>query len=407
MMQYYVKKAADILKLNKSARDILSKPMLELDVSIPVKMDDGSTKEFKGFRVQYNNAHGPTKGGIRFHPEETIETIKALAAWMTWKCALVDIPFGGAKGGVICNPKELSKKELERLSRGYIRAIAKHIGPKVDIPAPDVYTNAQIMAWMYDEYSKIVGYNEPAVITGKPIELGGSIGRQGATARGGLITLEETAKHFDIDLSGVCVAVQGYGNAGYNAASLFKKIYGGKICAISDSKGGIFNKDGLDPDAVLAHKKKTGSVVGFPGAKNITNEALITSSVDVLIPAAIENSITKRNARRIRARIIMELANGPTTPEADRILYKKKIFIIPDFLCNAGGVTVSYFEWVQNLTSEVWDEQRVFMELQKKMKGAFNKVLDASLKHKTDMRTAAYVVALKHITEVMKLRGWF
>lgn len=406
MVQSYVEKAVKILKLNGKVLSVLSKPMLEKRVSIPVKMDNGETKVFKGFRVQYNNAHGPTKGGIRFHPEETIETMKALAAWMTWKCAVVDVPFGGAKGGVICNPKEMSKGELERLSRGYIRAIAELIGPKIDIPAPDIYTTPQIMGWMYDEYSKIVGYNEPAVITGKPIELGGSLGRGDATARGGLITLEEAAKHLNIDLSKACVAIQGFGNAGYHAAVLFERFFGGKICAVSDSKGGILNKKGLDVEAVLRYKKKTGSVVGFPGAKNISNEKLLTLDVDVLIPAAIENVITKKNAKNIQASIITELANGPTTPEADKVLHKKGVFVIPDFLCNAGGVTVSYFEWVQNLSREYWTEEKVHTELQKKMKEGFSKVLNASLKYKVDMRTAAYVVAVGHIAEVMKLRGW-
>ncbi|MBW2980412.1 Glu/Leu/Phe/Val dehydrogenase [Candidatus Woesearchaeota archaeon] len=405
MMQSYVDKAVKILKLDENIRSILREPMLEAHVSIPVKMDDGKIKIFKGFRVQYNNMHGPTKGGIRFHPEETIETIRALAAWMTWKCAVVDIPFGGAKGGVICNPKELSKKELEALSRGYIRALARFIGPKVDIPAPDVYTNEQIMAWMFDEYSKIVGHNEPAVITGKPVDLGGSLGRGEATARGGLITLEQAAKHFDVNLNGASVAIQGFGNAGYNAAILFDRLFGGKICAISDSKGAIFNEKGLDPKAVLKHKKKTGSVVGFQGAKRINSERLLSLNVDVLIPAAIENVITRGNARKVRASIILELANGPTTPEADEILYKRNIFVIPDFLCNAGGVTVSYFEWVQNNSGEVWSEEKVYNELQKKMKDAFNKVLNTSLKHKVNMRTAAYIVAIGHIADIMKMRG--
>jgi len=407
MIQSYVEKAVKILKLNGKVLSILSKPMLEKHVSIPVRMDDGKTKVFKGFRVQYNNAHGPTKGGIRFHPNETIDSMRALAAWMTWKCAVVDIPFGGSKGGVICNPKKLSKGELERLSRGYIRAIAGFIGPKIDIPAPDVYTNQQIMAWMYDEYSKIVGYNEPAAITGKPIDLGGSLGREDATARGGLIVLEEAAKHLDINLGNASVAIHGFGNVGYNTAVLFRRLFGGNICAVSDSKGGIFNKKGLDPEAVLRHKQRTSSVVGFPGAKKISNEALLTSDVDVLIPAAIENVVTRKNAKNIKASIITELANGPTTPEADKVLHKKDVFIIPDFLSNAGGVTVSYFEWIQGLTRERWTEEKVHIELQKRMKDAFNDVLKASLKYKVDMRTAAYIVAIGHIAEVMKLRGWY
>ena len=399
-------KAADVLKLSSGIRGFLREPMKELHFTIPVKMDNGEVKVFKGFRVQYNHARGPCKGGIRFHPEETIDTIRALAAWMTWKCAVVDIPLGGGKGGVICNPKELSNRELENLSRGYIDKIWTEIGPEKDIPAPDVYTTPQIMAWMMDEYSKRRGYNCPAVITGKPLELGGSKGREDATARGGLYTVREAAAHLKIDLSRASVAVQGYGNAGFFMAKLMKELCGSKIVAVSDTKGGIYNEDGLDPLLINAHKKKTGSVVKYPGAKAISNEEVLELKVDILCPSALENCLTGKNAPRVKARIIAELANGPTTPEADEIFYKNKIFVIPDFLCNAGGVTVSYFEWVQNLYNYYWDEETVHTRLEAKMKTAFGHVLAASLEHKINMRVAAYTVAVSRVAEAMKLRGW-
>lgn len=380
--------------------------MREIHVSLPVRMDDGSIKVFRGFRVQYNDARGPTKGGIRFHPEETIDTVRALAAWMTWKCALLDLPLGGAKGGVICNPKQMSQGELERLSRSYIDRIWQFIGPEKDIPAPDVYTNPQIMAWMMDEYSKIVGKNQFGVITGKPLGIGGSAGRDDATARGGLYTIREAAKECGIDLRNATVAIQGYGNAGYNAASLCKTLFGSEIVAISDSKGGIFSKKGLDPEAVREHKVKTGSVINFPGTIPISNEALLELDVDILIPAALENVITDSNAPKIKAKIVAELANGPTTPEADDILYKKGVHVIPDFLCNAGGVTVSYFEMVQNFYMYYWEEKEVYERLDKKMTIAYHSVLDASKEYGINMRQAAYVVAVKRVVEAMKLRGW-
>lgn len=380
--------------------------MREIHVSLPVRMDNGSIKVFRGFRVQYNDARGPTKGGIRFHPEETIDTVRALAAWMTWKCALLDLPLGGAKGGVICNPKQMSQGELERLSRLYIDRIWQFIGPEKDIPAPDVYTNPQIMAWMMDEYSKIVGKNQFGVITGKPLGIGGSAGRDDATARGGLYTIREAAKECGIDLMKATVAIQGYGNAGYNAASLCKTLFGSEIVAISDSKGGIFSKKGLDPEAVLEHKAKTGSVINFPDTRPISNESLLELDVDILIPAALENVITDSNAPKIKAKIVAELANGPTTPEADDILYKKGVHVIPDFLCNAGGVTVSYFEMVQNFYMYYWEEKEVHERLDKKMTTAYHSVLDASKEYGINMRQAAYVVAVKRVVEAMKLRGW-
>jgi glutamate dehydrogenase (NAD(P)+) len=397
---------AKILNLDQATHELLRRPMREIWVSLPVRMDDGSTRVFQGFRVQYNDAKGPTKGGIRFHPQETIDTVRALAAWMTWKCSLLDLPLGGGKGGVICNPKEMSQGELERLSRAYIRAIHPFIGPDKDIPAPDVYTNPQIMAWMADEYSKACGKNQFGVVTGKPLAVGGSAGRGDATARGGLYTVREAAKALGIDLKGARVAIQGFGNAGYYAAVLAQSMLGCKIVAVSDSRGGIFNEQGIDPEEAKAHKDKTGSVVELAGTSPITNEALLELDVDILIPAALENVITERNAANVKAKIVAELANGPTTPEADDILYKNGVHVIPDFLCNAGGVTVSYFEMVQNLYMYYWDEAEVHERLDKKMTVAYKSVFDTSKQYEINMRQAAYVVAVKRVAEAMKLRGW-
>jgi glutamate dehydrogenase (NAD(P)+) len=406
MAQAQLDEAAGILNLDSGIHAILREPMKEFHVSIPVKMDNGQTEVFKGFRVQYNNARGPCKGGIRFHPDETIDVVKALAAWMTWKCATVDIPLGGGKGGVICNPKEMSEGELERLSRGYIDAIWEFIGPDRDIPAPDVYTNPQIMGWMMDEYSKLRGYCAPGVITGKPLAVGGSLGRGDATARGGVYTIIEAAKHLNIDLSKATVAIQGYGNAGSNAAILLHDMPGSKIIAVSDSKGGIYNQQGLDPHQVLKHKTETGSVINFPEAENISNAELLELSVDILCPAGLETVLTEKNAPSVKARIVAELANGPTTPEADEILYHNGVFSIPDFLCNAGGVTVSYFEWVQGQNRYYWDEDEVHQRLGKVMTKAFQAVLAESLKRKVSMRLAAYIVAVARVAEAMRLRGW-
>jgi len=404
--QRQLDKSAEKLNLDPSVHALLREPMRTLEVHFPVKMDDGTTKMFTGFRVQYNDARGPTKGGLRFHPEETIDTVKALAAWMTWKCAVVDIPYGGSKGGVICNPKELSTEELERLSRGYIRAIGRFIGPEKDVPAPDVYTTPQIMAWMMDEYSKIVGYNAPGVLTGKPIPLGGSLGRGDATARGAVYTILEAAKVIGLNLKGATVAVQGYGNAGYFAAKLMEELAGSKVVAVTDSRGGAYAADGIDPEAAFQYKKETGSVSGFAGAKAITNAEILELDVDVLIPAAIENVITEKNAANIKAKIIAEAANGPTTPEADEILYKAGKYVIPDFLCNAGGVTVSYFEWVQNIGGYYWTLEDVHARLQEKMILAFHDVHEMAQKNNVDNRTAAYMVSVQRVAEVMRLRGW-
>jgi glutamate dehydrogenase (NAD(P)+) len=398
--------AARILKLDPAMHALLREPLRELHVSLAVKMDDGTTKVFKGFRVQYNDARGPTKGGIRFHPDETIDTVRALAAWMTWKCSIMDLPLGGGKGGVICDAKHMSPGELERLSRAYIRQVGRIIGPETDVPAPDVYTTPQIMAWMMDEYSVIAGHNVPGVITGKPIALGGSAGRGDATARGGMFAVREAAKALGIDLKGKTAAIQGYGNAGYFAHKLATELLGMKIVAVSDSKGGIHNAKGLEFEAVMAHKEKTGSVVDFPGAKNISNEELLELDVTVLLPAALENVITAENAARVKATIIGELANGPTTPEADTILHKNGIFVLPDFLCNGGGVTVSYFEQVQNAYNYYWPLEEVQQRLDQKMTAAFHAMHEMAKKQKVNNRVAAYLVAVSRVAEAVKLRGW-
>ena len=404
--QRQLDKSAKKLNLDPQVHALLREPMRTLEVHFPVKMDDGTTKLFKGFRVQYNDARGPTKGGIRFHPEETIDTVRALSAWMTWKCAVVDIPYGGSKGGVICNPKELSAGELERLARGYVRAIGRFIGPERDIPAPDVYTTPQIMAWMMDEYSKMLGYNTPGLITGKPIPVGGSLGRGDATARGAVYTIIEAAKVIGMNLKGATVAVQGFGNAGYFAAKLMEELTGSKVVAVTDSRGGAYSADGIDPAAAFQFKKETGSVSGFTGAKAITNSEILELDVDVLIPAAIENVITEKNAHAIKAPLIAEVANGPTTPEADEILAKNGKYIIPDFLCNAGGVTVSYFEWVQNIGGYYWKLEDVHARLEQKMVDAFHVVHETAQSQNVDNRVAAYMVAVQRVAEAMKLRGW-
>ncbi|MGQ9700040.1 MAG: Glu/Leu/Phe/Val family dehydrogenase [Candidatus Bipolaricaulaceae bacterium] len=404
--QRQLDEAAKILNLDKGVHELLRWPMREFHVRIPVRMDDGSVRVFEGFRVQYNWARGPCKGGIRFHPEETFDTVRALAAWMTWKTAVVDLPLGGGKGGVVCNPKELSERELERLSRGYIQAIAHYIGPDIDVPAPDVYTNPQIMAWMMDEYERIVGRSAPGVITGKPLAIGGSAGRADATARGGMYCIREACKVLGIEPRGATCAIQGYGNAGQFAHLLGEELLGFKVVAVSDSKGGIYNAQGLPAKELIAHKEKTGEVRGFPGAKSITNAELLELPVDVLIPAALENQITAANAARIRAKIVAELANGPTTPEADEILFKNNVYVIPDFLCNAGGVTVSYFEQVQNAMRYYWTAEEVHEKLDQKISAAFHAVHRTAREHKVHNRLGAYLVAVQRVVEAVKLRGW-
>jgi len=405
MVQAHIAKCRCDLDLDENILEILSSSARELQVSLPVRMDNGLLKVFQGFRVQYSDVLGPTKGGIRFHPDQTPESVRALAALMTWKCALHDLPLGGAKGGVICNPKELSKGELERLSRAYIRGIRDIIGPHRDIPAPDVSTNAQIMAWMMDEYSKISGENVFGSVTGKPLFLGGSAGREEATALGGWFVVREAAKEIGLELKGARIAVQGYGNVGYHSARLAPE-FGCKIIAVSDSNGGIISEEGLDPETVQEYKAKNGSVIGFPGARTISNEDLLELDVDILIPAAMEGAITGNNAGRIKADVVAEFANGPTTPEADDILGEDGKYVLPDILCNAGGVIVSYFEMVQNFDMWQWDESDVRKLLDKKMVKAYGSVLRESMEYKVTFRQAAYIVAFKRLVETMKARGW-
>jgi glutamate dehydrogenase (NAD(P)+) len=398
--------AADILGLDSRLRAVLRVPLRELHVSLPVRMDDGDVKVFKGFRVQYNDARGPSKGGIRFHPAETVDTVRALAAWMTWKTAVMDLPLGGGKGGIICNPKALSERELERLSRAYIGAIAWIMGPERDIPAPDVYTTPQIMGWMMDEYSKLRGHSTPGAITGKPLSLWGSLGRDDATARGAWYTIREAAKVIGLDLSSARVAIQGFGNAGTFAATLGPELFGCRVVAVSDSTGGVYNPSGFDYRELHAHKQRTGSVAGFAGSEPISNGEILEADVDILIPAALESQITAENASHVKARIVAEAANGPTTPEADAVLLRRGVFVIPDFLCNAGGVTVSYFEWVQNQRGMPWELDDVHRRLYRKMTRAFGEVLEASRKHGVDMRTGAYCVAVARVAEATRARGW-
>jgi len=395
--------AAERLHLDPGIHEILKRPMRAFMVNIPVAMDDGSVRVFTGYRVQYNDALGPTKGGIRYHPDLTLEEVTALAAWMTWKTAVVGIPLGGGKGGIRCNPKEMSKGELERLTREYTRAIAKYIGPFTDVPAPDVYTTAEMMAWIMDEYSEIVGYPAFGVVTGKPINVGGSIGRDEATSRGLMYTVVEAAKHIGMKLQGTTVAVQGYGNVGYHAARLLHEL-GCKIIAVSDSKGGTFDPKGLDPARLLEHKNKTGSVVAYPGSSPVTNEGLLELDCEILIPAALENQITSVNAARVKAKIIAEGANGPTTPEADSILFEKGVPVIPDILANAGGVIVSYLEQVQNQMNYYWTEEEVRAKLKDTITRAFKDVVALAKKHDVPMRTAAYMLAVDRVAHAILTR---
>jgi glutamate dehydrogenase (NAD(P)+) len=398
--------AARRLGLDPAMHELLRWPMQELKVILPVKMDDGSTKIFHAFRVAYNTARGPAKGGIRWHPDETIDTVRALAAWMTWKTSVVDIPLGGGKGGVICNPKALSETEKERLARAYIRAIARSIGVTKDVPAPDVYTTPQIMAWMMDEYETIMGEKHPGVITGKPLPIGGSQGRGDATARGGIYVTREAANVNGIDLKGKTMAVQGFGNAGQYAALLGEEILGLKLVAASDSKGGVYNPNGIAAQDLVDFKQSTGTLKGFSDADEISNNELLELEVTVLFPSALENVITKDNADNIRCKILCELANGPTTPNADEMLYHKGVIVLPDFLANAGGVTVSYFEQVQNTYNYYWELKEVHRRLDEKMTRAFGGVHDMHLREKINMRQAAYLVSVARVAEACKLRGW-
>ncbi|MFZ0942734.1 MAG: Glu/Leu/Phe/Val dehydrogenase [Syntrophobacteraceae bacterium] len=404
--QQQIDQAAEKLELDQATRELLRWPMKEIKAILPVKMDDGSTRIFHAFRIQYNTARGPAKGGVRWHPLETMDTVRALAAWMTWKTAVVDLPLGGGKGGVVCNPKELSGTEKERLARAYVRALAGSLGVTKDVPAPDVYTTPQIMAWMMDEYETIVGENHPGVITGKPLALGGSKGRADATARGGIYVTREAAAVSNINLEGATMAVQGFGNAGQNAALLGEEILKLKLVAASDSRGGVYNPNGISAAALVDYKIKNGVLRGFPETGEITNEELLALPVTVLFPAALENVIRADNAENLKCKICCELANGPTTPEADRILDDKGIFVLPDFLANAGGVTVSYFEQVQNAYNLYWELQEVHWRLDKKMTQAFASVYDMSRRDKIDLRQAAYLVAIARVAEACKLRGW-
>jgi glutamate dehydrogenase len=403
--QSQIKEACDTLKLEPSAYEILKQPMRVLEVSFPVNMDDGSIKVFTGYRAQHNDALGPCKGGLRFHPGVYMDEVKALSMWMTFKCATLGLPYGGGKGGVICNPKELSLKETEAVARGFIAAIAPIVGPEKDIPAPDVYTNPQIMAWMTDEFSKIRQYNCFGVLTGKPLILGGSAGRSEATARGCVVVSKAALTKLGIEVKGARVVVQGFGNAGWIAARLMHES-GAKVIACNDSQGGIFNPNGLDPKAVQAHKVKTGSVKGFPGAKAVTNDELLALECELLIPAALENQITSKNAGSVKARVIGEAANGPTTPEADVILNANGVLVLPDILASAGGVTVSYFEWVQNLMGYYWTEEEVNSKLEPMMLRALDAVWAMHDKQKCSMRRAAFLGAVDRVAQGMRVRGW-
>jgi glutamate dehydrogenase/leucine dehydrogenase len=396
--------AAQKLKLDPGMREVLRSPRRALSLHLPIKMDDGSVKVFEGFRVQHNNSRGPCKGGIRYHPNVSFDEVQALASWMTWKCATVNIPFGGAKGGIICDPKNLSKSELERLTRRYAYEISDFIGPDRDIPAPDVYTDAQVMAWIMDTYSMTRGHSVPGVVTGKPTFLGGSLGRHEATARGCVFTIRAACEVKKIDHKKATAAIQGFGNAGSIAAELLHKI-GMKVIAVSDSKGGILNAKGLDIPKVVAHKNKTGSVMKFPGSKAISSQEVLELDCDVLVPAALENQITLTNAHQIKARIVAEAANGPTTPGADRILFNNDVLVIPDILANAGGVTVSYFEWVQDLQELFWDVDEVNRKLEKVMGKAFADVHQSSKDYKVDMRTGAYILAIDRVVKATESRG--
>ncbi len=405
MAKEQLDKVGKQLGLEHDVLNLLKHPKRELHVNFPVKMDDQRLETYSGFRVQYNDALGPFKGGIRFHPEVSIDEVRALACWMTWKCSVAGLPYGGAKGGVICNPKELSKGELERLTRRFTTEISIIIGPERDIPAPDVYTDAQTMAWLMDTYSMTMGYTVPGVTTGKPLVLGGSRGRDEATSRGLMYTVRETSKRLKLNPRGSTVAVQGFGNVGWHAARLLQDELGMKVVAASDSRGGIHSRQGFDAHKAMQHKEKTGSVVGLPGTEPVSNEELLELNVDVLVPAALEGAIRRDNAPQVKAKIVAEGANGPTTPEADEILHSKGITVIPDILANSGGVTVSYFEWVQDLQRYFWDIDEVRRRLDQVITGAFDTVWEKKEGSKVDMRTAAYMVAVSRVVEAYRLRG--
>lgn len=397
-------KAAAYLDLKAGIREMMRKPKRELTVNFPVKMDDGSVKIFTGYRVHHSTARGPSKGGIRYHPGVTLDEIRAQAMWMTWKCAVVNLPFGGAKGGVACNPKDLSQQELENLTRRYATEISVLMSPDGDIPAPDIGTNPQVMAWIMDTYSMHKGHSVPAVVTGKPVEIGGSLGRVEAPGRGVMQMAIAGLQHLGLPVEGARVVIQGFGTVGSITASLLQ-AEGLKVVAVSDTRGGIYNPKGLDVQAVLRHKEETGSVVGFPGADGVTNAELIALDCDVLIPSALENQITRWNAGDIKARIIAEAANGPTTPEADEILHDRGVFVIPDVLCNAGGVVVSYFEWVQGLQFFFWSEAEINQRLKDIMMRSFNDVLRIAGEKKVDPRVASHILAIERVNRATIIRG--
>jgi glutamate dehydrogenase (NAD(P)+) len=398
--------AARLLGLDAGIWKILTHPKRQITVSCPIQMDNGEIEVFTGYRVQYNITLGPAKGGIRYHPNVTLDEVTALAAWMTWKCAVAHIPFGGGKGGVICDPTRMSRRELEALTRRYVAEIIDAIGPQKDVPAPDVNTNDQIMAWVMDTYSMHVGHTETAVVTGKPIEMGGSLGRREATGRGVMIVTREAAHHLGFDIKGATVAVQGFGNVGSVSADLLSKI-GAKIVAVSDWKGGVYNPKGLNVEKMLDYARQHKTIDGFPDGDSLENDALFGLDVDVLVPAALENQITMENAPIIKAKVVAEGANGPTTPDAHQHLHDRGIFVIPDILANSGGVTTSYFEWVQDRHGYFWTEEEVNYRLEAKMVEAFKDVLQTSIKYKTDLRTGAYVVAISRVATVTKMRGMY
>src|ERR1700722_3147538 len=398
--------AAEYLKLDQGLRQILRAPKRVLEVSVPTKMDNGQIKVFTGFRVQHNVARGPAKGGIRYHPGVTLDEVKALAMWMTWKTATVNIPYGGGKGGVICDPKRMSKSELERMTRRFASEIFPIIGPEQDIPAPDVYTDSQTMAWIMDTYSMTKGYSSLGVVTGKPISIGGSEGRNEATARGCLIAVEEACKLKKLSLRGASVAIQGFGNAGSISAKLFAEKKA-RVIAISDSRGGVFNSRGIDPLKAMRYKERSGTVVGMPGTSRISNDDLLTLEWDILIPAALENVITLNNVEQIKAKIVAEAANGPTTPHADEVLARKGITLLPDILANSGGVTASYFEWVQDLQSFFWPVAEVNSKLEGVMRRAFAEAHEMTRKHRTNLRTGTYILAVGRVAEATLVRGLF
>jgi glutamate dehydrogenase (NAD(P)+) len=398
--------AARILNLDPGIWKILTKPKRQIIVACPVQMDNGAIEVFTGYRVQYNITLGPAKGGIRFHPDVTLDEVAALAAWMTWKCAVAQLPFGGGKGGVVCDPTKMSKREIEALTRRYTAEIIDAIGPEKDVPAPDVNTNEQVMAWFMDTYSMHIGHTSTAVVTGKPVEMGGSLGRREATGRGVMIITRESARHLGFDLKGARIAIQGFGNVGSVAADLLADM-GAKITAVTDWKAGVYNPNGLNIKNLLAHNQQYRTVEGFTGAEPITNAELFKLDVDVLIPAALEEQITAANVKDIKAKLVVEGANGPTTPEAHKHLHERGVFVVPDILANAGGVTVSYFEWVQDRHGYFWTEEEVNTRLEAKMVQAFSVVLETAQKYKVDMRVAAYIVAINRVATVTKMRGMY